>query len=492
MPARKFATRLAPIRPWNRGKPRINGPSICGVGVKSECFVPIPAVGERPMQFSAEGLPDGLSIDPARGVITGRASGPQDAAVTITAVNARGRASRKVRIVAGDKLALTPPLGWNHWNCWGPRIDAEKVRAAADAMVGSSLAAHGYNYVNIDDGWQGLRGGAFGGMQGNEKFPDMQALCDYVHSLGLRVGIYSTPWTKSYAKYPGGSVGEYPPGEYQSDMVRNGWFFGGKGCQAEDARQWAAWGMDYLKYDWNPIDAPHVEAMRAALRASGRDIVYSLSNSAPFKDAADWARLANCWRTTGDIVDTWESVSGIGFSQDRWTPYGGPGHWNDPDMLVVGRMGWGEIRENQSTHDEQITHITLWSLLAAPMLIGCDLTQLDDFTLRILCNDEVLAVNQDPLGRQGRTLREFRTAGGDGATLRHEVVLVRPLHDGSLAVGLFNRGPQGAEVEVAWAELGLRGARTVRDLWANRTVGRFQGRFSMGVPSHGAQLVRII
>ena len=491
MPDGKFATRLAPARPWNRGKPRINGPSIYGVGVNSECFVPIPAVGERPMQFSAEGLPVGLSIDPASGVITGKAAGPQDAAVTVTAVNARGRASRQIRIVAGDKLALTPPLGWNHWNCWGSRIDAEKVRAAADAMVSSGLAAHGYNCVNIDDGWQGPRGGAFGGMQGNEKFPDMQALCDYVHSVGLRVGIYSTPWTKSYANYPGGSVGEPPARQDQTDQIRRGRFFGDKGCEDEDARQWAAWGMDYLKYDWNPNDAPHTEAMRAALRASGRDIVYSLSNSAPFKDAAEWARLANCWRTTGDIVDTWESISRIGFSQDQWTPYGGPGHWNDPDMLVVGRMGWGEVRENRLTPDEQITHITLWALLAAPMLIGCDMTRLDDFTLRILCNDEVLAVNQDPLGLQGRTLRELRRAGAAGATLTREVVYVRPLHDGSLAVGLFNRGPRGAEVAVSWAELGLRGTRSVRDLWANRTLGSFKRKFAMGVPPHGAQLLRI-
>jgi len=487
----EFTTRIAPLRTWNEGKPRINGPSIYGVGLNSECFVPIPAVGERPMQFSADGLLAGLSIDSASGAITGKATESADAMVTVTAVNALGRAERQVRIVAGDTLSLTPPLGWNHWNCWGAKIDAEKVRAAADAMVSSGLAAHGYNYVNIDDGWQGPRGGDSGGMQGNEKFPDMKGLCDHVHSLGLRVGIYSTPWVKSYARYPGGSVGEPPAGEDPRGQIRLGRFHGDKGFENEDALQWAAWGMDYLKYDWNPNDVPHVEAMRAALRASGRDIVYSLSNSAPFKDVAELSGLANCWRTTGDIVDTWESVCRLGFSQDRWTPYGGPGHWNDPDMLVVGRMGWGNVRENRLTPDEQITHITLWSLLAAPLLIGCDMTQLDDFTLGILCNDEVLAVNQDPLGRQGRTIREYRTTDADGATLRHETVLARPLEDGSLAVGLFNRGPTGAEVAVNWDELGLIGTRSVRDLWANSTLGSFEREFSMGVPPHGAQLLRI-
>jgi alpha-galactosidase len=196
-----------------------------------------------------------------------------------------------------------------------------------------------------------------------------------------------------------------------------------------DARQWAAWGIDYLKYDWIPNDVPHVEEMSLALKATGRDIVYSLSNSADFGQAADWARLSHCWRTTGDIRDTWESMSGIGFAQGRWAPYAGSGHWNDPDMLVVGKVGWGpQLHPANLTPDEQYTHISLWCLLAAPLLIGCDLADMDALTLSLLTNDEVLEVDQDPLGKQATCVaREGR-----------EQVWAKAMEDGSRAVGLFN------------------------------------------------------
>src|SRR5581483_5266440 len=179
------------------------------------------------------------------------------------------------------------------------------------------------------------------------------------------------------------------------------WAVGQYHFATNDAKQWADWGFDYLKYDWNPIEVPQVEEMDNALKDSGRDFVLSLSNSAPFAGAADWARLANAWRTTGDIRDNWRSMTNNGFSQDKWAPFAGPGHWNDPDMLVVGDVGWGpKLHPTQLTPDEQYTHITLWCMLASPLLIGCDMTHLDDFTLSLLSNDEVLAVDQDPLGKQ--------------------------------------------------------------------------------------------
>lgn len=390
--------------------------------------------------------------------------------------------------ITNERLCLTPPMGWNSFNCWGLKVDAQKIKAAADAMVSSGLATHAYNYVNIDDGWQGERGGPFNAIQGNEKFPDMGSLCDYVHSNGLRIGIYSTPWVKSYGGFTGGSSGK-PVGYVRNKEL--GWYIGNITYEKEDAKQWAAWGIDYLKYDWNPWDVFTVKRMRDALLASGRDIIYSLSNSAPFQNAAAWVKLANCWRTGGDIEDTWESISNIGFSQDRWTSYSGPGHWNDPDMLVVGKLGWGKVRENRLTHDEQITHITLWVILAAPLLIGCDLTQLDDFTLRLLCNEEVIAINQDPLGKQGHCLREFRRVGKQGETTYHEAIYVRELHDGAKVVGLFNRGPHPESFEVRWSELGVEGSMQIRDLWANKNLGVFVDKFSIGVPTHGAQLIKI-
>ena len=228
----------------------------------------------------------------------------------------------------------------------------------------------------------------------------------------------------------------------------------------KDARQWAAWGFDYLKYDWNPIEVPETQQMPDAFKASGRDVIYSLSNHAPFAGAADWARLANAWRTTGDIRDNWKSMSDIGFPQDKWAHFAGPGHWNDPDMLVVGMVGWGpKLHPTDLTPDEQYTHITLWCLLSAPLLIGCDMTQMDDFTLSLLTNDEVLAVDQDALGQEATRI----------STAAETQVWAKPLADGTWAVGLFNLSGKEADVTLNLADLKLTGsAKTPRPLAAKR------------------------
>jgi alpha-galactosidase len=379
--------------------------------------------------------------------------------------------------VGAGRLAQTPPMGWNSWNCWAGSVDDKKVRAAAAAMVTSGLAAHGWTYINIDDAWQGERKPPDFALQPNAKFLDMKGLADYVHGLGLRLGIYSTPWKTSYAGFAGGSADDA-----EGRAAKKEHAFGKVSFAEADARQWAAWGIDYLKYDWSPIDVDHTRAMAQALKASGRDIVYSLSNSAPFDHAKDWAELANCWRTTGDIVDTWDSVSGIGFSQDRWRPFGGPGHWNDPDMLVVGRVGWGpNLHPTRLTPNEQYTHISLWCLLSAPLLLGCDLEKLDEFTLNLLTNDEVLAVDQDPLGRQaGRVSKDGQAE-----------VWAKDMADGSKAVGLFNCGSEPRVVTVTWSDLGLTGKQKVRDLWRQQDLGTFDEKFQVKVLVHGVVLVRI-
>src|SRR3990172_2135992 len=257
--------------------------------------------------------------------------------------------------------------------------------------------------------------------------------------------------------------------DYQNGRNRY-WRFGQYSFAANDARQWARWGFDYLKYDWNPNDVPHVEEMAGALKASGRDIILSLSNSAPFGSAADLSAISQCWRTTGDIRDTWEIMSAIGFSQERWRPFARPGHWNDPDMLVVGMVGWGpELRKTRLSPDEQYTHISLWSLLAAPLLLGCDLARLDSFTLGLLTNDEVLEINQDPLGDEARLLR--RDNGRE--------IWVKNLEDGSKAVGLFFPANEFAdpadyfnwdratetEITLPGSELGFDRDFSVRDVW---------------------------
>jgi alpha-galactosidase len=459
-------------------QPRINGARVFGVRPGRPFLFRIPATGDLPMAFAAKGLPAGLALDEKTGCITGVIENEGEHAVTLAARNAAGAAERPLKIVVGGRIALTPPMGWNSWNCWAESVDEAQVRAAADAMVSTGLARHGWTYINIDDCWQGKRVPPGYALQGKERFPDMKALAGYVHGLGLKLGIYSTPWKTSYAGYPGGSA-DTDDGRVLEK--RNS--FGAVAFHRVDAREWAEWGIDYLKYDWNPIDAEHARAMAGALKQSGRDIVYSLSNGAALAGAGGWAEIANAWRTGGDLNDSWESVSGIGFDQDKWKAFAGPGHWNDPDMLVVGLVGWGPaLHPTRLTPSEQYAHVSLWCLLAAPLLVGCDLSRLDEFTLGLLSNDEVLEVNQDPLGRQaGR-------ASKDGAG----EVWAKEMADGSRAVGLFNRDDREPRaVTVRFADLGLRGKCRVRDLWRQKDLGVFADNFEATVLVHGVVLVRV-
>ena len=491
----KKPTALAPesvqpyiLTPKPSQEPRINGARVFGVRPGAPVLYTIAATGNRPMRFTAQGLPDGLSLNAKIGRITGAIPAKGIYKVMLEATNAHGKTQGELCIEVGEKICLTPPMGWNSWNCWAGAVDEEKVKAAAQAMVETGLIHHGWTYINIDDTWQANRGGKYNAIQPNEKFPDMKELCDYVHGLGLKIGIYSTPWITSYAGYIGGSSdqedGAWSKEEFGGRNRRNGWRHGKLSFAEHDAKQWAAWGMDYLKYDWNPNDVEHVTEMVRALRGCGRDIVYSLSNSAPFDQAEQWAKLANCWRTTGDITDTWASVEKIGFDQDKWAAFAGPGHWNDPDMLVVGKVGWGpNLHPTKLTPDEQYSHISLWCLLSAPLLLGCDLADLDEFTLSLLTNDEVLDVNQDPRGEQAR-----RVAKKDS----HEI-WAKTMADDSKVVGLFNRDflfEEPSVIKVTWKELGIKGKHRVRDLWRQKDLGKFENSFEIKVPVHGVVLLR--
>jgi len=485
------------LTPKPPAAPRINGAKVFGVRPGRPFLFTVAATGERPLTFRADGLPAGLRLDEMTGRITGRVEKRGSFEVTLWAKNARGEAGRPFKIVVGDRICLTPPLGWNSWNCWAHAVDDAKIRATARAMVDKGLVHHGWTYVNIDDCWQGLRGGKLRAIQPNEKFPDMKALADYVHGLGLKLGIYSTPWITSYAGFCGGSSDakdgawvKAVHGQGGKDYWKNR-RHGRHKFDANDAQQWAAWGIDYLKYDWGPNEVESMERMATALENSGRDIVYSLSNTAPFALAGPFSRRANLWRTTGDIRDHWDygRSDGRGYQgvvdiwryHERWAKFNGPGHWNDPDMLVVGKVGWGKLRPSKLSPDEQYVHISLWCLWSAPMLLGCPVEELDPFTVNLLTNDEVLEVNQDPLGRQAGTVARE----GD------RVVLAKKMEDGSLAVGLFNRGFLDAEVSVTWSDLGITGMHRVRDLWRQQDLGLHAGRFTASVPSHGVVLVRM-
>lgn len=462
-------------------KPKINGALVYGVRPNSPVLYQMAVTGDRPMTYGATGLPVGVSLDARTGRITGRISTAGSYAITLTAANAKGKTSAILKIECGEKFCLTPPMGWNSWNAWGMSVSPEKVKAAADAMVSKGLINYGYTYVNIDDGWQGKREGKDMALQPDERFRDMKGLSSYVHAKGLKLGIYSTPWLTSFGNRVGGSMDDKDGSRYNAEGVK-GRRMGVYPMHEPDARQWAEWEIDYLKYDWGPIDVPHTMAMSKALLATNRDIVFSLSNSADYRLATEFKKYAHLWRTTGDIIDTWGSLEDIGFSQDRWSPHAEPGNWNDPDMLILGRLGWGtDLHDTRLTPNEQYTHMTHWCMLAAPLLLGCDLSTLDDFTLNLLTNTEVLAINQDPLGKAAR-----RIYNKDRIQ-----VWKRTLADGSSALAVYNLSDVARDVNIPLVELGYPNAVKLRDLWRQQDLKPVVGSLTLKqLPIHGCMMYK--
>jgi len=489
------------LTPTPRPEPKITGAKVFGVRPGSPFQFLVTATGERPMTFSASELPKGLMINAQTGFITGKLSKVGTYVVTLEAKNAKGKSLKKLRVECGDRIALTPPMGWNSWNCFANEVSAEKVIRAADAMVKSGLINHGWTYINIDDFWennrdskdQSLRGKLrddAGNIVTNSRFVDMKGLADYVHGLGLKIGLYSSPgpWTC------GGCVGSY-------------------GHEKQDAESYAKWGFDYLKYDWCsygnvinglPNNDPYkvsslsynggseldtaikpFKMMGEYLSQQPRDIVFSVCQYG-MSDVWKWGGSigGNSWRTTNDITDTWASVKNIALDQDKSAAYAKPGNWNDPDMLVVGTVGWGNPHKSKLKPDEQYLHISLWSLFSAPLLIGCDMEKLDDFTLNLLTNDEVIDINQDPLGNQATCIQTI----GD---LR---IYVKELEDGSRAVGFCNFGTDIIDFSYTdFEKLGMNGSFKVRDLWRQKEIGNIEtktSKLALKVPVHGVLLYK--
>jgi alpha-galactosidase len=350
-------------------------------------------------------------------------------------------------------------MGWNSWNKFANRIDDATIRGIADAMAHNGMRDAGYLYVNIDDTWQGERD-AQGNIHPNRKFPDMKTLADYVHSRGLKLGIYSSPGPDTCEGYEGSY-----------------------GHEEQDARTYAAWGIDFLKYDWcgaftiykdSEMQAVY-QKMGEALLASGRDIVYSLCNYG-LAEVWTWGPAVggNLWRTGGDIRPSWDSVSAIGFSQDRFAPYARPGHWNDPDMLEIGN--------GNMTDTEYRTHMSLWSMLAAPLIAGNDVRSMSSSVREILTNPEVIAIDQDKAGRQAT--RVWQSG--------QQEIWSRELAGGEMAVAVFNRAPADARVTFRWAD--ARVAKTpscIRDLWRHADLQMTGPEYTAEVPGHGVVMLRV-
>jgi len=473
-------------------EPRINGTKIFGVRPGSLFLFTIAATGDKPMKYEVLNIPGDLVCDSNTGRISGAIKKSGEYLTTIRVSNKSGAAERQFKIVCGDMLALTPPMGWNSWYVWENRITDNIMRASAAAMVSSGMIDHGYMYVNIDDCWAIKPGSKDsllvgeprdknGMVNSNKRFPDMRSLTDYIHSLGLKAGIYTSPGPTTCA----GHIGAY---KYEE----------------KDIKRFTEWGFDFLKYDWCNYwkiagkDNKSVEALQKPyiliskiLREQNRDIILNLCQGGD-GDVWKWGKEVGgqSWRTAVDLGSSFEGIGkalfrdGFDFyTNNQLQNYGGPGGWNDPDYLLFGYLSnWkGQTVPTSLTPNEQYTQISLWSLQAAPLIFSGDITRLDEFTLSLLTNDEIIEVNQDPLGKPGWRVTKQNSIE----------VWKRLLEDGSIAVGLFNRGEKETSITASWSDLGITGKQKVRDLWRQKDLGSFKGKFSSTVGRHGVVMVRI-
>ncbi len=471
-------------------EPKINGPKVYGCRGGHFFIYRIPCTGIRPITFGAKRLPKGLKLDPATGIISGVTPKRQrEYKVTLTARNAHGKASRPFRIVAGQTLALTPPMGWNSWYIHYDRVTDKHMRAAADSMIDSGMADFGYQYVNIDDCWMVKHGSndpliggeprdSAGAIRGNQLFPDMKGLADYIHAKGLKAGLYTSPGPTTCAGYTA---------TYQHEQI--------------DADKFVEWGFDFLKYDWcsytNVATGEGLEKLQIPYRKMGnilvkldRDIVYNLCQYG-MGDVWQWAGQVqgNCWRTTGDLglagASDLPGFYHIGMSNAQHWEYAKPGEWNDPDYILIGWVGdarrQAEGTPTTLTPNEQYSYMSMWCLMAAPLIFSGDMEKLDEFTLNILCNSEVIEVDQDPLGKQAKIIQQDE----------QRLILAKEMEDGSMAVGLFNLGQVETSIKTTWEQLGIKGAWKARDLWSQKDIGSCKDSFEARIPRHGVKFIRL-
>lgn len=503
--------------------PRLTGARIFGVRPGKPVRFRVSATGAAPVRFTAAGLPKGVSLDPASGWLTGRAPRRRgDIRIQLTARNPHGSASRELVLRVGNTLCLTPPMGWNSWYVHSEGVSGQAIRETAAAMQAKGLTAHGWTYLNIDDCWMGLRDPRTKAILPNDKFGDMKALASFVNAKGLKLGIYSTPWMATYAGYIGGSApnaaadySEYmlPEAQRQSPQQLFGRYpnsirkrlarIGPHWFVDRDARQFARWGIDYVKYDWKewtlvpganghaPSPArpqAKTEAVTRRLyrnvRALDRDIVLSLSPNHTTEEDAFVPRYCNLWRLTADIRAEWRRLRAPFDLEDR-LQLTKPGHYGDLDMLQIGPLGKPNRAEvvfkpSPLTPAEQYFQVTLWCILTQPLLLSCHVPAMDDFDLNLVSNDEVLAVDQDPLCRQA--CRVAREKG------RWEI-WAKPLADGSRAVALFNLSRHDQVISLSKRQIGTGGV--LRDLWRQKDLGTLSSTFPALISPHGVLFLKV-
>lgn len=452
----------------------IHGADIYGARPNRPFLYKIPATGNAPLSFKAVNLPKGLTLNASSGIISGTVADTGIYTTTLIAANDLGADSLKFEIRIGNEISLTPAMGWNSWNVFGLRVTDKDIRNAADVMVSTGLINHGWSYINIDDGWESPERLANGEISSNNKFPDLAALSDYVHSKGLKFGIYSSPGPRTC----GGYLGSYQHEE-------------------QDIKTYERWGVDYLKYDWcsytrvsglkdlfmeKRSKLPY-QKMSPFLLNAKRDIVYSICQYG-FGHIERWGKEVggNSWRTTGDIVDTWSSVKKILNKQKKLSSYAAPGHWNDPDMLVLGIVGWNtDSRKCRLSEDEQRLHFSMWSMFASPLLLGCDLTKIDSFTMSLISNDAVIALNQDKLGKQAVLVKQMNKIQ----------VWKKELSDGSMAIAVINLGKKAKTYNLDLHSIAGKNYTTAVDLWTNQKSVIKNNETASLISSHGIYLIKI-
>jgi hypothetical protein len=500
---------------------RFNGARIVGIRPGTPFLYSLAVTGERPVTFSAKKLPDGLSLDSKTGIIMGTLNRAGEYTVKVAAQNSVGKADAEIKIVCGDTLTLTPPMGWNSYDAFGDNVVESEVLANA-RYVAEKMQPVGWDTVVVDYCWSDpgahdnnrnaranalLAMDAFGRLlPATNRFPSamkgqgFKPIADQVHSLGLKFGIHimrGIPRNSVAANLPieGSNFTAVEAGNTNSKCVWCPDMFGvtsyaaGQAWYDSCARLWAAWGVDYIKVDdlSSPYHVAEVEMVHRAIDRCGRSIVFSTSpGETPVADAAHISTHANLWRVSGDFWDNWKSLDHDFALGARWHDFVGPGHWPDADMLPVGHLSVGNRsvgpdRFTQFTRNEQLTLLSLWSLLPSPLMIGANLPDNDDWTIALLTNPEVIAVNQDAFGQPAQRLTNV-LAGVE--------IWTKKLTDKSLAVGIFNRGNAAVPVNLVWHDLGLRARPAVRDLWLRKNLGR-QKNLIAELPPHGCLLLRV-
>jgi alpha-galactosidase len=483
------------LTPPSSPAPRINGAKITGASAAKPFMFLIAASGERPMIFEAENLPNGLALDRNKGLITGSCKQAGHYKIPITATNSHGVCSDTLEIVIGGDLALTPHMGWNSWYIYATGITQDIMQKSAQAMYDEGLVNYGYTFVNIDDGWEikansddpiigGPGRNPDGTIRTNKNFPNMKGLTNYIHRLGLKAGLYSSP---------GGTT----CGGYTASF----------GHEAQDIKTFADWEFDFLKYDWcsygdevtsnyeDEITPESLEDMQKPYRLIGqlirqadRDIILNMCQYG-MGDVWKWGKEVGgqSWRTDGDIGAT-DNLHGnmfrIGFLQEKLKDYSGPGGWNDPDYLLFGDVyDWNKQIQVPSPYSpsDHYTCMTLWSMMAAPLIFSGNMLTLDDFTKNILCNAEVIDINQDKLGKPGYAIYNVDWIE----------IWKRELSDGNTAIAIFNKRPMKTTVPLDWKALGYEGDYQVHDLWRQTDLGKTANVTSFDIPRHGCVMLKI-